>query len=157
MVPSDMKDSRIVFLFVALSVAVLLLTSLVIAALPLMGFAKFINFALQFHPGDLALAVLPVVAIYARNTNEPVTFGRGLRLTAFALVFLLLLSVAAESINTWGVTLALQKAGYLQTLPEHPNYIILSARSLFLTALATLLALGLIFPKRVKLMLRAKR
>jgi chromate transport protein ChrA len=151
-----MKDSRIIFIFVTFGIAILLLTSLIIALLPLSGWGKFINFALQFHPGDLALAVFPLVAIYTKNSNEPMTFAHGLKLAAIALVLLLPLSVLAESVNSWGLMLALHYAGYLQDLPEHPNYIVLSAKSLILTALATLIALGWIFPSQVKLKLRAK-
>jgi uncharacterized membrane protein len=127
-----------------------------LAILPLIGWGKFINFALQFHPGDLALAVFPLIAIYTKSSDEPVTFAHGFKLAAIALVWLLPLSVLAQSVNSWGLMLTLHYAGYLQNLPEHPNYIILSAKSLILTAFATLIALGWIFPNQVKLKLRAK-
>ncbi|NYJ15466.1 hypothetical protein GGI64_006578 [Rhizobium leguminosarum] len=149
-----MKDLRIVGVFVSLSMAIWIFTSFIIAALPFIGFEKFINTALHLHPGDIIFAALPLAAIYVKGTTQPINTARGLKLAVIALIFLLPLSVLAESLKTWAVILSLHKVGYFSILPADPTLLVVSGRSLFVTAVVTLIGLTLIFPARVKRLLR---
>ncbi|MDB6181738.1 hypothetical protein [Paracoccus fistulariae] len=148
-----MKDSQIVAAFVGISVAIWLLLALAIFLLPTMGYPRSIVYPLQAHPVALVMAAFPLISIYVKKTDQPVTYRRALKLSVLALVFLLPLYVLSDSLNIYALVSALDAA---DAIPQgQRNYIIYTPRGIGLTIFGTLLGLGYVFPAQVKVRQRA--
>lgn len=118
-----------------------------------MGYPRSIVYPLQAHPVALVMAAFPLISIYVKKTDQPVTYRRALKLSVLALVFLLPLYVLSDSLNIYALVSALDAA---DAIPQgQRNYIIYTPRGIGLTIFGTLLGLGYVFPAQVKVRQRA--
>ncbi len=145
---NKMTNTKIISLFVTISVAIWLALSAAVWVLPQLGLGRFINLVLTAHPTLSLVAVFPVITIYMKSTKDPFPYLRGVKLALIALIILLPLSVLAESLAAFAL---ISGAG----IPDHlfdgeRNYIIFTYRGLLLTTFASILGLGFILPAQVK-------